>query len=216
MSVPSVSHQCEPSPIAASKKCGRRPSSMRIPITGGDTSEGDGRSQKNSVRRKRNQFRRARPRRKENLRDNHARRGSTAGMNSQHSSVCSPVDREQSQVVQSAAPHSDHTRVGETLLWFQHLTANFIYCPNQFLDVCLPHSSRGVVRLVGYLLRGPSAGSIRMVIRLSRTLPCRTVRSSRTLASVGEASERQSMNRSDATSFAARGLDRKRAECRLH
>ena len=35
---------------------------------------------------------------------------------------------------------------------FEPLTANFIYCPNQFFDVCLPHYSRGVVRLVGYIL----------------------------------------------------------------
>lgn len=32
-------------------------------------------------------------------------------------------------------------------------TSNTLYCPNQFFDVCLPHSSRGCVRLVGYLLR---------------------------------------------------------------
>jgi len=35
---------------------------------------------------------------------------------------------------------------------FEPLTANFIYCPNQFFDVCLPNSSRGVVRLVAYML----------------------------------------------------------------
>ena len=36
---------------------------------------------------------------------------------------------------------------------FQPLSANFVYCPNQFFDVCLPHYSRGVIRLVAYLLR---------------------------------------------------------------
>lgn len=36
---------------------------------------------------------------------------------------------------------------------FEPLGANFLYCPNQFFDVCLPHSSRGTVRLVAYLLR---------------------------------------------------------------
>jgi hypothetical protein len=36
---------------------------------------------------------------------------------------------------------------------FLPLTANFLYCPNQMFDVCLPHASRGVVRLVAYLLR---------------------------------------------------------------
>lgn len=35
---------------------------------------------------------------------------------------------------------------------FTELDANFLYCPNQFLDICLPHSSRGVIRLVAYLL----------------------------------------------------------------
>lgn len=35
---------------------------------------------------------------------------------------------------------------------FEPLTGNFIYCPNQFFDVCLPHCSRGAVRLVGYML----------------------------------------------------------------
>ena len=32
-------------------------------------------------------------------------------------------------------------------------TSNTTYTPNQFFDVCLPYSSRGVVRLVGYLIR---------------------------------------------------------------
>jgi len=36
---------------------------------------------------------------------------------------------------------------------FKPLTANFIYCPNQFFEVCLRHYSRGVVRLVAYMLR---------------------------------------------------------------
>uniref|UniRef100_A0A6M3IQB9 Uncharacterized protein n=1 Tax=viral metagenome TaxID=1070528 RepID=A0A6M3IQB9_9ZZZZ len=31
--------------------------------------------------------------------------------------------------------------------------SNTTYCPNQFFDVCLPNYSRGVVRLVGYMLR---------------------------------------------------------------
>lgn len=35
---------------------------------------------------------------------------------------------------------------------FTPLDANFLYCPNQFLDVCLPNSSRSVVRLVSYIL----------------------------------------------------------------
>lgn len=36
---------------------------------------------------------------------------------------------------------------------FQALDANFLYCPNQFFDVCLPNHSRGTVRLVAYMLR---------------------------------------------------------------
>lgn len=36
---------------------------------------------------------------------------------------------------------------------FEPLNANYIYTPNQFLDLCLPYCSRGVVRLVGYMLR---------------------------------------------------------------
>jgi hypothetical protein len=32
-------------------------------------------------------------------------------------------------------------------------TSNTTYCPNQFFDVCLPHASRGCVRLVAYLIR---------------------------------------------------------------
>jgi hypothetical protein len=36
---------------------------------------------------------------------------------------------------------------------FHPLTGNFLYCPNQFFDACLPHCSRGAVRLVAYLLR---------------------------------------------------------------
>lgn len=35
---------------------------------------------------------------------------------------------------------------------FEPLNASFLYCPNQFFDVCLRHSSRGVVRLIAYLL----------------------------------------------------------------
>jgi hypothetical protein len=36
---------------------------------------------------------------------------------------------------------------------FEPLDANYVYCPNQFLDVCLPNCSRGAVRIVAYLLR---------------------------------------------------------------
>jgi len=40
----------------------------------------------------------------------------------------------------------------KTFQGFEPLTANYIYCPNQFFDVCLPNYPRGVVRLVGYIL----------------------------------------------------------------
>jgi hypothetical protein len=36
---------------------------------------------------------------------------------------------------------------------FRLPTSNTTYTPNQFFDVCLPHASRGVVRLVGYMIR---------------------------------------------------------------
>ena len=36
---------------------------------------------------------------------------------------------------------------------FDGLEANFLLCPNQFLDLCLPRCSRGAARIVGYLLR---------------------------------------------------------------
>ena len=52
---------------------------------------------------------------------------------------------------QSASKPSQHP--AEPFLGFEHFTANFVYCPNQFFDVCLPNCSRGVVRLVAYLLR---------------------------------------------------------------
>src|SRR5258706_3019882 len=32
-------------------------------------------------------------------------------------------------------------------------TSNTTYTPNQFFDVCLPHNSRGVVRLVAFMIR---------------------------------------------------------------
>src|SRR5271163_2667277 len=36
---------------------------------------------------------------------------------------------------------------------FKPLTSNAVYTPNQFFDVCLPHCSRGAVRLVAFLIR---------------------------------------------------------------
>jgi hypothetical protein len=36
---------------------------------------------------------------------------------------------------------------------FKSLTSNAVYTPNQFFDVCLPHCSRGTVRIVSLLIR---------------------------------------------------------------
>ena len=44
-------------------------------------------------------------------------------------------------------------RTAEAFGGFEHLDANYIYCPNQFFEVCVRHYSRGVVRLVAYILR---------------------------------------------------------------
>ncbi|QEG21000.1 hypothetical protein [Mariniblastus fucicola] len=36
---------------------------------------------------------------------------------------------------------------------FEPLNSNYVYCPNQFFDICLKSSSRGMVRIVAYILR---------------------------------------------------------------
>ena len=36
---------------------------------------------------------------------------------------------------------------------FAHPTSNTTYTPNQFFDVCLPHASRGTVRVVAFMIR---------------------------------------------------------------
>ena len=36
---------------------------------------------------------------------------------------------------------------------FERPDANFVFTPNQYLDLCIPHASRGCARLVGYMLR---------------------------------------------------------------
>ena len=45
------------------------------------------------------------------------------------------------------------SRVVLTFKGFRPPTSNTTYTPNQFFDVVIPHFSRGVVRIVGYLLR---------------------------------------------------------------
>ncbi len=56
--------------------------------------------------------------------------------------------------------HSPHQRQQNTInrtdaafAGFMLPTSNTTYTPNQFFDVCLPHYSRGVVRIVAYMLR---------------------------------------------------------------
>lgn len=52
-----------------------------------------------------------------------------------------------------AADDANEIRANALFAGFTPLDANFLYCPNQFLDICLPHHSRGCVRLVGFLFR---------------------------------------------------------------
>jgi hypothetical protein len=46
-----------------------------------------------------------------------------------------------------------NTTHNRSFLGFSSPTSNTVYTPNQFFDVCLPYSSRGVVRLVSLLIR---------------------------------------------------------------
>lgn len=48
---------------------------------------------------------------------------------------------------------SQHRPPSKNFQGFEPLTANYLYCPNQFFDVCLPNCSRGAVRIVAYILR---------------------------------------------------------------
>jgi hypothetical protein len=50
---------------------------------------------------------------------------------------------------QNSASHGDPV----PFAGFALPTSNTTYVPNQFFDVCLRHYSRGVVRLVGYVIR---------------------------------------------------------------
>ena len=48
----------------------------------------------------------------------------------------------------------DGTDVGADLFpGFERPGANFVLTPNQYLDLCVPHCSRGAVRIVGFLIR---------------------------------------------------------------
>lgn len=58
--------------------------------------------------------------------------------------VCSTHSRQ--------SPTTVAGRLDQQFAGFEPPTANFIYCPNQFFDLCLPNYSRNVSRLVGCLL----------------------------------------------------------------
>lgn len=52
--------------------------------------------------------------------------------------------------------HNNSQRQNETtspFAGFEPLSANYLYCPNQFFDLCIRNCSRGTVRIVAYLLR---------------------------------------------------------------
>ena len=56
-------------------------------------------------------------------------------------------------MLSSEAANGDTRRNADVFPGFEPLTGNFLYCPNQFFDVCLPNYSRGVLRLVAFMLR---------------------------------------------------------------
>jgi hypothetical protein len=51
------------------------------------------------------------------------------------------------------SPFGNPPEPRETFAGFAAPTSNTTFTPNQFFDACLPYSSRGVVRLVAYLIR---------------------------------------------------------------
>src|SRR5437660_11985463 len=58
-----------------------------------------------------------------------------------------------SRETRSLAAMSASNKPKPEFLGFALPTSNTTYTPNQFFDVCLPHRSRGCVRLVAYLIR---------------------------------------------------------------
>ena len=57
-----------------------------------------------------------------------------------------------SSAIQTTAVNSDDL-ANRVFQGFQPLDANYVYCPNQFFDICLKSNSRGMVRIVAYILR---------------------------------------------------------------
>jgi len=51
------------------------------------------------------------------------------------------------------SPKVQHRPSSSPFAGFEPLTGNYVYCPNQFFDVCLSDCSRGTVRIVAYILR---------------------------------------------------------------
>jgi hypothetical protein len=51
------------------------------------------------------------------------------------------------------SPYNSRTKPSRPFAGFAAPTSNTTFAPNQFFDACLPYHSRGVVRLVAYLIR---------------------------------------------------------------
>ncbi len=49
--------------------------------------------------------------------------------------------------------HASGEKGSQPFLGFEPLNSNYVYCPNQFLDICLKSNSRGMVRSVAFILR---------------------------------------------------------------
>lgn len=43
--------------------------------------------------------------------------------------------------------------VSSSFKGFEPLNSNYVYCPNQFFDICLKSNSRGMIRIVAYMIR---------------------------------------------------------------
>ncbi len=56
------------------------------------------------------------------------------------------------QVAHDLAQNSMAANV-QAFAGFEPITANYLYCPNQFFDICMKSNSRGMVRIVAYILR---------------------------------------------------------------
>ena len=60
------------------------------------------------------------------------------------------------QIENAVASRNSRAQSSESLssfTGFEPLNSNHVYCPNQFFDICLKTNSRGMVRVVAYILR---------------------------------------------------------------